>query len=93
MTETTKDERLRDLEGEAFRTGRPLAQHSEDLAKISAQQRTAFENIASLADAIGSPGDRSITQRLDSIENQLCDVTRILRVLTRAQGVAPDAAA
>ncbi|MFZ3573830.1 hypothetical protein ACOKM5_43470 [Streptomyces sp. BH097] len=98
MTETTTDERLRDLEAEAFRTGRTLAQHSEDLKKIadrqdtaSDQQRTAFANIDSLADAIGAPGDRSITQRLDSIEDQLGDVTRMLRVLTKAQGIDPDA--
>ncbi|MFE5330476.1 hypothetical protein ACFRCG_29230 [Embleya sp. NPDC056575] len=37
----------------------------------------------SLADAIGAPGDRSITQRLDTIE-------RVLFALARAQGIDPD---
>ncbi|MFE4577428.1 hypothetical protein ACWCQZ_38300 [Streptomyces sp. NPDC002285] len=80
----THDGRLRDLEAEAFRTGRTLADHSEELAAIRKQQRTAFGNIDSLADAIGTPGDRSIAQRLDSIE-------RVLFALARAQGIDPDA--
>ncbi|MFE4257198.1 hypothetical protein ACFRU3_49055 [Streptomyces sp. NPDC056910] len=98
MTETTTDGRLRDLEAEAFRTGRTLAQHSQVLVEIAAQQRTAFGNIDSLADAIGAPGDRSITQRLDSIEGalgdvkgELGDVKRLLQALARAQGIDPDA--
>ncbi|MET7540026.1 hypothetical protein [Streptomyces sp. NPDC005507] len=91
MTETTPDGRLRDLEAEAFRTGRTLAQHSQDLGQIAAQQRTAFSNIDSLADAIGAPGDRSLTQRLDSIEGELGDVKRLLQALVRAQGIDPDA--
>ncbi|MFI1735596.1 hypothetical protein ACH40E_41660 [Streptomyces acidicola] len=78
------DGRLRDLEAEAFRTGRTLAEHSEELAAIREQQRTAFGNIDSLADAIGAPGDRPIAQRLDSIE-------RVLFALARAQGIDPDA--
>ncbi|WP_327668128.1 MULTISPECIES: hypothetical protein [unclassified Streptomyces] len=41
MAETTTDERLRDLEAEAFRAGRTLAQHSEDLKKTAEQQDTA----------------------------------------------------
>ncbi|UDM05475.1 hypothetical protein [Streptomyces longhuiensis] len=59
MTQTTTDGRLRDLEAEAFRTGRTLAEHSQDLGDIKAQQRTAFSNIDSLADAIGAPGGPS----------------------------------
>ncbi|MFC9617173.1 hypothetical protein [Streptomyces sp. NPDC056938] len=70
------DRRLRDLEAEALRTGGTLAEHSQDLRDIKAQQRTAFGNIDSLADAIGAPGDRSFTQRLDSIEGELGDVKR-----------------
>jgi hypothetical protein len=72
---------LRDLEAEAFRTGRTLAEHSEQLAWIREQQRTAFGNIDSLADAIGAPGNRSIAQRLETIE-------RVLFALARAQGIA-----
>ncbi|MFH8342737.1 hypothetical protein [Streptomyces sp. AM6-12] len=78
------DERLRDLQSEAFRTGRTRAEHGEQLATIREQQRTAFGNIDSLANAVGAPGERSITQRLDTIE-------RVLFALARAQGVAPDA--
>ncbi|MBA6434352.1 hypothetical protein [Streptomyces sp. GMR22] len=81
----THDERLRDLEAEAFRTGRTLAEHSEQLATIREQQRTAFGNIDSLANAVGSPGDRSITERLDTIE-------RVLFALARAQGIDPGTA-
>lgn len=40
-------------------------------------------NIDSLANAIGAPGERSIAQRLDSIE-------RVLFALARAQGINPD---
>ncbi|MEU7088005.1 hypothetical protein [Streptomyces achromogenes] len=80
----THDERLRDLEAEAFRTGRTLAEHSEQLTTIREQQRTAFGNIDSLANAVGAPGERSITDRLDTIE-------RVLFALARAQGVDPDA--
>ncbi|MEU1409765.1 hypothetical protein ABZ471_47595 [Streptomyces sp. NPDC005728] len=80
----THDARLRDLEAEAFRTGRTLAEHSEQLTTIRDQQRTAFGNIDSLANAVGAPGDRSIAQRLDTIE-------RVLFALARAQGVDPDA--
>ncbi|MFJ1561293.1 hypothetical protein [Streptomyces mirabilis] len=68
-----------------FRTGRTLAEHGQALAQIREQQRTAFGNIDSLADAVGSPGERSISQRLDTIE-------RVLFALARAQGIDPDAA-
>ncbi|MFF5408561.1 hypothetical protein ACFY8K_37670 [Streptomyces misionensis] len=84
MVNETHDERLRDLEAEAFRTGRTLAEHGEQLATIREQQRTAFGNIDSLANAVGAPGERSITERLDTIE-------RVLFALARAQGVDPDA--
>jgi hypothetical protein len=67
----THDGRLRDLEAEAFRTGPTLAEHGEQLAVIREQQRTAFGNIDSLADAIGAPGDRSIAQWLDTLERGL----------------------
>ncbi|RSO10001.1 hypothetical protein DMH26_00430 [Streptomyces sp. WAC 05379] len=79
----TYDGRLRDLEAEAFRTGRTLAEHSEELATIREQQDTAFGNIDSLANAIGAPGDRPIADRLDTIE-------RVLFALARAQGIDPD---
>ncbi|WP_406191787.1 hypothetical protein OG331_47560 [Streptomyces sp. NBC_01017] len=82
----THDERLRDLEAEAFRTGRTLAGHGEQLGEIREQQTTAFGNIDSLANAIGAPGERTITQRLDGIE-------RVLFALARAQGIDPDALA
>ncbi|MFJ5842298.1 hypothetical protein ACIQGO_37100 [Streptomyces shenzhenensis] len=68
---------------EAFRTGRTLAEHSEQLSTIRDQQRTALGNIGSLADAIGAPGDRSVIQRLDTIE-------RVLFALARAQGIDPE---
>ena len=51
------DGRLRDLEAEAFRTGRTLAEHSGQLAAIREQQHTAFGNLGSLANAIGAPGE------------------------------------
>ncbi|GAA2522885.1 hypothetical protein [Streptomyces longisporus] len=82
---STYDGRLRDLEAEAFRTGRTLAEHGEKLQQIGEQQVTAFSNIDSLADAIGAPGDRTIVQRLDAIE-------RVLFALARAQGINPDEA-
>lgn len=82
---STYDERLRDLEAEAFRTGRTLAEHGEQLQLIGEQQTTAFGNIDSLANAIGAPGDRTVSQRLDTIE-------RVLFALARAQGIDPDEA-
>jgi hypothetical protein len=66
------------------RTGRTRAEHGEQLATIREQQRIAFGNIDSLADAIGAPGGRSVTERLDTFE-------RVLFALARAQGVDPDA--
>lgn len=44
---------------------------------------TVFGNIHSLANAIGAPGERTITQRLDTIE-------RVPFALARAQGINPD---
>ncbi|MFK0114006.1 hypothetical protein [Streptomyces sp. NPDC091217] len=38
----------------------------------------------SLAEAVGTPGDRPIAQRLDKME-------RVLFALARAQGIDPDA--
>lgn len=75
------DGRLRDLEAEAFRTGRTLAEHSEQLVVIREQQRTAFGNI----DSIGAPGERTIAERLDRIEH-------ILSALAHAQGIDPKTA-
>ncbi|GGY10149.1 hypothetical protein GCM10010358_73370 [Streptomyces minutiscleroticus] len=49
------ERRLRDLEAEAFRTGRTLAEYGQALAQIREQQRTAFSTIDSLADAVGAP--------------------------------------
>lgn len=89
----TRDERLRDLEAEAFRTGRTLAEHGEQLGEIREQQTTAFGNIDSLADAIGAPGERTITQRLDGIDQRLDGMERVLFALARAQGIDPDALA
>jgi len=82
----THDERLRDLEADAFLTGRTLAEHGEKLGEIQEQQATAFGNIDSLANAIDAPGDRTITQRLDGNE-------RVLFALARAQGIDLDALA
>jgi hypothetical protein len=75
------DGRLRDLEAEAFRTGRAFAEHSEQLATIREQQRTAFGNI----DSIDAPGERTIEQRLGTIEH-------VLYALARAQGIDPETA-
>jgi hypothetical protein len=80
----THDERLADLEASAFRTGRTLTAHGEQLGEIREQQATAFGNIGSLANAIGAPGERTITQRVDGIE-------RVLFALARAPGVDADA--
>ncbi|MGW3563543.1 hypothetical protein ACWDSL_06520 [Streptomyces sp. NPDC000941] len=73
--------------------------HDEQLATIREQQRTAFGNIDSLADAVGAPGDRSITQRLDGIEravgtmgDAIGSMERLLVALARAQGIDPDIA-
>ncbi|MFF1690888.1 MULTISPECIES: hypothetical protein [unclassified Streptomyces] len=71
MSAETTNGRLRDLAAQAFRTGRTLAEHSQELGAIKAAQRTAFSHNDSLADAIGAPGDRPLTQRLDSIEGDL----------------------
>ncbi|MEU2561638.1 hypothetical protein ABZ626_20215 [Streptomyces longispororuber] len=79
MTPETTDARLRDLEADAFRTGRTLAEHSEKLADIESQQRTAFSNIDSLGDAIGAPGDRSLTQCLETLENDVREIKSDVR--------------
>ena len=100
------DRRLRDLEAEAFRTGRTLAEHSGQLAAIREQQRTAFGNIDSLGNAIGAPGDRTIAQRTDTIEERLGTIQQrlgameqrlgtmehVLFALARAQGIDPEIA-
>ncbi|MFI1502579.1 hypothetical protein [Streptomyces platensis] len=49
------------------------------------QLRDLDAEIESIADAVGTPGELSITQRLDTIE-------RVLFALARAQGIDPDAA-
>ncbi|WP_328912667.1 MULTISPECIES: hypothetical protein [unclassified Streptomyces] len=76
--------RLRDLEAEAFRTGRTLAGHSEQLAAIRAQQHTAPGN------AIGEPQERTIAARLDTIEQRLSTITDALTALARAHGIDPE---
>ena len=93
------DGRLRDLEAEAFRTGRTLAEHSEQLTTIREQQHTAFGNIDSLGNAIGAPGDRTIAQRLDTIEQRLGTMEQrlgtignVLFALARTQGIDPETA-
>ncbi|MFH9090866.1 hypothetical protein [Streptomyces sp. NPDC017673] len=53
------------------------AAHDERLRDLEA-------DIDALEDAVGAPGERPITQRLDMIE-------RVLFALARAQGVDPDA--
>ena len=79
------DRRLRDLEAEAFRTGRILAEHSEQLATLREQQSTTFGTIDHLGNAIGAPGQRTITERLDTIEH-------VLFALARTQGIDPETA-
>ncbi|MDI2129182.1 hypothetical protein [Yinghuangia seranimata] len=69
----THDERIQVLEAEAFRTGRTLAEYSQQLKTISEAQITGFRNIDSLADAIGAPGDRSIAERLDTVERVMTE--------------------
>lgn len=73
--------RLRDPETESFRTSPTLAEHSELLTTIREQQRTAFGNIDSLVGTKEQP----IADRLDTIG-------RVLFVLSRTQGVGPNAA-
>lgn len=86
------DGRLRDLEAEAFRTGRTLAEHSEQLATIREQQHTAFGNIDSLGNAIGAPGERTIAEQVDTIEQRLGRIELVLSALARAQGIEPETA-
>jgi hypothetical protein len=86
------DGRLRDLEAEAFRTGRTLAEHSEQLATIREQQRTAFGNIDSIGNAIGAPGESTIAERLETIEQRLGTIENVLSALARAQGINPETA-
>lgn len=56
--------RLRDLEAEAFRTGRSLADMQQ-------WQATAFANIDSIGNAIGNVGDRPIAERLDRLDERI----------------------
>ncbi|MGW2552948.1 hypothetical protein [Streptomyces sp. NPDC001635] len=79
----TRDERPRNPMVEVFRTDRTLAKHGEQRRRIGEQQATAFGNIDSVAGAISSLGDRTITQRLDAIEP-------VSSVLARAQGTHTD---
>jgi hypothetical protein len=89
---TTHDERLRDLEAAAFRTAAALTGHSEQLATIRRQQHTASEKTGALADTIGPPAEHTITQRLDTTEQQLSTITAVLHALARAlaQDTDPD---
>jgi len=74
MTDETAEygKRLRDLEAFAFRTRGALTPHSEQRATIGERQHTASS----------APEDRSIEQRLGTIE-------RVLFALARAQGIDP----
>ncbi|WP_185932974.1 hypothetical protein [Streptomyces sp. WAC 01325] len=87
MAEETKT-----LETEAFRAGRTLAEQGQQLVEIREEQSAAFGYIDSLANAVGAPGERTITQRLDGIDQQLDGIERILFALARPQGIGPDAA-
>ena len=86
------DRRLRDLEAEAFRTGRILAEHSEQLATLREQQSTTFGTIDHLGNAIGAPGQRTIAERLDTIEQRLGTIQHVLFALARTQGIDPETA-
>lgn len=77
------ERRLRDLEAEAFRTGRTLVEHGQALTQIREQQRTAFSTIDSLADAVGAPGEQSIAQRLEGITQRLDGITQRLDGIER----------
>ena len=81
--------RLRDLEAAAFRTGRTLAEHSEQLATVREEQRTTFGHSGPLGNAIGVAGERTIAGRLDSIEERLGTIEHVLFALARAQGIDP----
>ncbi|MFD0396421.1 hypothetical protein ACFQ3Z_46215 [Streptomyces nogalater] len=92
----THDERLRDLEAEAFRTGRTLAEHSEQLTTIREQQRTAFGNI----DSSPTPSARRESGRSPiawTRSSGFCSLWRVRRASTRTpfnlsaaqSGIAP----
>lgn len=74
----TYDERLRDLESEAFHTGRTLA---EQLAVVREQKRTAFGNIDSFADAVGAPGSGRPPSGWTR-SNEFCSLSRVRRAST-----------
>jgi hypothetical protein len=78
------------VEARAFRTGRTLAEHGEQLTSIREQQRTAFGNTDSLGDAIGAPGDRTIAERLESMERQPATIERVLFAIAREQDITPE---
>jgi len=79
----TYGRRLRDLEAQAFRTARTLAKHREQLATIRDHQHTAFGHTDPLSNAIGTPGEHTIEQRLGTIQH-------ILSALARAQDIDPE---
>ena len=90
-TPVTYDRRLRDLEAEAFRTSRTLAEHTEQLATIRGQQPTASGHIDSLGNAIGALTERTIAERLDTIEQRLGTIEHVLSALARTQGIGSEA--
>lgn len=74
----------------------PLAITCEDEemageTKTRAAFRTGRTPAESLANAIGPPGERTITQRLVGIDQRLEGMERVLFALARAQGIDPDA--
>ncbi|MFF8790868.1 hypothetical protein [Streptomyces sp. NPDC015125] len=56
-----------------------------DATVSTCEGRDLDTEIEALADAVGAPGERSIAQRLDTIE-------RALSALAHAQSLGPDAA-
>ncbi len=82
--------RLRALEAAAFRTSRTLAEHNEQLATVREEPRTTFGCTGPLGNAIGVPGERAIAGRLDTIEERLGTIERVLFVLACAQGIDPE---
>lgn len=83
----TYHRRLRDLEAQAFRTVRTLAEHSEQLATIRGQQSTAPGDIDSPGNAIGTPGEHTIAERLEMIQQRLGTIEHVLSALARTQGI------
>ena len=78
-TPAAHDERLRNLEAAAFRTTHTLTEHTEQLTALRKQHRT-----------IAAPAERTINDRLHTIEQRLDTIERVLFALARAQGIDPE---